>query len=263
MKRYHYLECGSTNDVAKEFLRKRSDMDSVFAVTADVQTSGRGRNGKAWSGSAGDNVYCSIGIRHTQEKSLKELVTYQAVGCMAAQAALREVTKDSKDGNSSVTFFLKYPNDVYVQAAILSQPRKICGVLVEHEFSGSSCVASVIGIGINVRQNVFPRELAQKATSLRLIGIEHSEEHAAEELTQTLLRYCDIFLQQQTEQLFQAWREELAIENTSIQIVGESGWWQVLKLCDDGRLQAFNPTSGEQRLIDNGDSIQLSANRFQ
>jgi BirA family biotin operon repressor/biotin-[acetyl-CoA-carboxylase] ligase len=285
MKRLHLETVTSTNDVAKHLLHQASGSmaaERVFAVTADVQTGGRGRNGKSWSGLAGENVYCSIALRHAgRTPSIQELVVLQAIGCLAAQAVCKELNRYTEDGRNvsgasalnissdidispdispdillgstgdaqRVHFRLKYPNDVY--AVQQDVARKLCGTLVEHEFAGAHCVASVIGIGLNVRQRVFPAEIARKATSLLALGIDiHTEE-----VTQTMLRYAELFLKQRTEAVFAAWREELALEGASVQLAGETGWWRAMRLLDDGRLLLVHPTNGEERVISDGDSI--------
>jgi len=254
LKRYHLAETDSTNDVAKDHLR-RVHTEHQFAVTADVQTHGRGRNGKTWHGSVAENVYCSVGLRHSiHTPSLKHLVSLQGLGCLAAKAALAEIAPHLR-------LMLKYPNDVYAAPQeeslhVLAPPRKICGVLVEHEFTGGQCVASVIGIGINVRQQHFNAtfnapELHHKATSLLMLGVEV----LVEQVSQTLLRHLELLLKQPTDAVFASWREELALEEISLRLVGDTAWWQARELCEDGRLLIVSPTTGEERLIDNGDSL--------
>ena len=56
---------------------------------------------------------------------------------------------------------IKWPNDIYVRG------RKICGILIENSLApDATLAASVIGVGINLNQRVFP-QLAN-ATSLAL-----------------------------------------------------------------------------------------------
>jgi BirA family biotin operon repressor/biotin-[acetyl-CoA-carboxylase] ligase len=59
---------------------------------------------------------------------------------------------------------LKWPNDVLLEG------RKTCGMLLESSFSSRQEAEIVIlGVGLNVNQTTFPDELADTATSLRLI----------------------------------------------------------------------------------------------
>lgn len=254
MKHYHYSELTSTSDKAKELIKLEGSQSSpILAVTADVQTKGRGRNGKVWLGSHNANVYCSIALKHRTEPRELQLVTYQVVGCLAAKAALQELSIPKAINEQKVDFILKYPNDVYItqRHEMPIRRRKICGVLVEHEFIGHSCVASIIGIGINVRQNIFPSEIEHKATSLLREGVDVR----TDDVRDALLRYLQLFLKQSSEALFQAWREELQLEFTTIAIHGEQGFWRVERLQEDGRLLVKHTETQRQRFVDNGDSI--------
>jgi BirA family biotin operon repressor/biotin-[acetyl-CoA-carboxylase] ligase len=59
---------------------------------------------------------------------------------------------------------IRWPNDV------LAGGRKICGILPEAVCEADGRVRHVIlGVGINVNQAAFPAELADRATSLRLL----------------------------------------------------------------------------------------------
>ena len=58
---------------------------------------------------------------------------------------------------------VKWPND------ILSGDKKICGVLIENMFKGSSLHASIVGIGLNVNQENF-KNLPRAASMLQISG---------------------------------------------------------------------------------------------
>ncbi|TAE25023.1 MAG: biotin--[acetyl-CoA-carboxylase] ligase [Candidatus Kapaibacterium sp.] len=252
MKHSHYDELPSTNDKAKELLRLNTA--PLLAVTADLQTHGRGRNGKVWIGEHEANVYCSVGMRHFAPLSEQRLIAFQIIGCLAAKAALQEASSEARNhAGCTAEFCLKYPNDVYLVLPNVTpvQRRKVCGVLVEHEFIGSSCVSSVIGIGINVRQKVFPEDLQMKATSLLREGIDATTEH----VRHALLRYIQLFLKQSNDALFTAWRDELQLEGEYISIAKEQGLWRVESIQDDGRLRVIHTETQQQRFVDNGDSI--------
>lgn len=324
IKRFHLASTTSTNDIAKTLLHHNNDELlgssglSALAVTADEQTAGRGRSGKTWSSKHDDNLYCSIALRHRlsahtaqsnpflqgssgsalRHPTTKTLVTLQAVGCLAAKAALEEVAttnfQPSDDMPAPPIFVLKYPNDIYAVKAsalkrssehtssvstpanipanstanstanapaqpslpawMLAESRKVCGVLVEHEFSGSTWMASIIGIGINVRQRVFEGELSRKAASILEYGVDSSVEY----LTQALLRYSILLLKKlehHPDEVFEAWRAELALEGMYLRLAGTSSWWRVERLLDDGRLLTVSVPHGEERIVDNGDSL--------
>ncbi|MCC6554954.1 MAG: biotin--[acetyl-CoA-carboxylase] ligase, partial [Polyangiaceae bacterium] len=59
---------------------------------------------------------------------------------------------------------LKWPNDV------LAGGRKLAGLLVEGQLRGDAVQALVAGVGLNVGAWSFPDEIAERATSLALLG---------------------------------------------------------------------------------------------
>lgn len=247
LQRYHFPELPSTNDKAKE-LSTHYAVNEFLVVTADVQTSGRGRNGKTWLGEYGDNVYCSFATRHSgmSEKSTAELAAYQVRGALSVIGAVRSFMPPMLRGN----VLLKYPNDV-LMLDVTTERKKISGVLVEHEFIGSRCVGTVIGIGINVRQQVFPPDLASKASSLLLCGVNTT----VEEIVNALMEEWKQVLEIPLSEIFDRWWEELNLKGASVAISGSSEEWTALRLNADGTLLVENQ-NGEKRAVTNGDSLR-------
>lgn len=248
IKRYHFSELPSTNDKAKELSRSYA-ANEYLAVSADVQTSGRGRNGKVWLGKPHENLYCSLAVRHAEAttKTSADLAAFQARGSLSALQAIRSLLPPPV--RSSV--LLKYPNDVYMPNAA-QERKKVCGVLVEHEFIGFRCSGSVIGIGINVRQLHFPAELTPKASSLLACGIDAS----VEEVQEALLRECEQYLEAPSAVVFEEWWRELRLAGVNVTLSGSEGIWTTVRLNEDGSLVVRRADDGtEQRTVSNGDSL--------
>lgn len=240
IKQYHFSQISSTNDYARELLQSETHV----AVTAEYQWSGRGRGEKVWEGEQGKNIYCSIGIRHDKLLAMESLIALQAQGCLAASRALKSVAPHRRFG-------LKYPNDVLMLSLDRSW-KKICGVLVEHEFAGSYCLTTVVGIGVNIRQQQFPSLLNNRATSLLCEGVDVE----VEKVIPVLLEEWKLLSVQSPERIIAEWKHELNIEGKVMEIVGEGPGWESLSLLDDGRLRARHTGSGRERIIDNGDSLR-------
>jgi BirA family biotin operon repressor/biotin-[acetyl-CoA-carboxylase] ligase len=75
---------------------------------------------------------------------------------------------------------LKWPNDLLIDG------KKVCGILTEMNAEATRVRYIVVGIGINVNQDDFPKELA--ATSLRLAT---GKEWSRVELVVALLKSVD------------------------------------------------------------------------
>jgi BirA family biotin operon repressor/biotin-[acetyl-CoA-carboxylase] ligase len=264
MYHYHFTELPSTNDKAAELARTHP-AGEYLAVTADAQTSGRGRNGKIWHGAARENLYCSIAVRHDLAVGARyqsaggaerrsPLAAYQAIGALSALEAIRSFLPPVRRGEA----LLKYPNDAYMETYRGNggaARRKVCGVLVEHEFIGSRCAGSVIGIGVNVRQREFPRELENKASSLLLHGIDASVAECREALLAECERLLRLLGRGETEEIFRRWWKELRLENAPLRIGESEEEWRAEGLDGNGLLLTVN-SRGERHSVHNGESVR-------
>jgi BirA family transcriptional regulator, biotin operon repressor / biotin---[acetyl-CoA-carboxylase] ligase len=124
-------------------------------VVADQQTAGKGRLGRYWQGGQSLSLLFSVVARPAVEDERFGLIPL--VAGLAVVDAVQPVV-----GESAVQ--LKWPNDLLVNG------RKSAGILVESVMVTGGVPKSrcaVIGIGINVNQEVMPRELEATAISLR------------------------------------------------------------------------------------------------
>lgn len=144
-----YLErCGSTQDAARELAERGVAEGAV--VVAEVQEAGRGRLGRSWHSAAG-GIYATVVLR-PPPRALRAL-------SLAASVAVARVL-----GLLGLDARVKWPNDVQVSG------RKVCGVLVEAAAEPGGAVYALVGIGLNVN-NELPPELAGAAATLRgLLG---------------------------------------------------------------------------------------------
>ncbi len=145
---------------------------SLTIVGADEQTSGQGRYGRHWHSEAGSGLYVSIVLRNSFSPRSLPLVTL-ALGLAAVDAISK---------SAGVACDIRWPNDVLVRS------QKCGGILAQLE--GSAIIA---GIGINVNQAEFPKELDSIATSLRIAsGQVHSRESLLVELVSSVDAFCGL-----------------------------------------------------------------------
>jgi BirA family biotin operon repressor/biotin-[acetyl-CoA-carboxylase] ligase len=142
----HFRTTDSTNERVKELAV--AGAPGGLVVTADGQTAGRGRQGRAWFAPPGSCLLYSALLRPfaADQAPLVPLAVPVAV-CEAAEAV------------APVHCRVKWPNDVWVDE------RKVAGVLVEARPDEGW---AVIGVGLNVAipQDEFPPELRETANSL-------------------------------------------------------------------------------------------------
>jgi BirA family biotin operon repressor/biotin-[acetyl-CoA-carboxylase] ligase len=159
-RRQHSAVVGSTNDVVREWLA--SGVPEVCLATADEQTAGRGREGRAWLGSPGSALLLSLGFRPTYLPP-DRFWQLPAVISLAMADAAEEVA-----GLAPRSVGLKWPNDLVAEGRGDRDVRKLAGVLGESDGIGSDDPRVVVGIGVNGDwpRVSFPTELAATMTSL-------------------------------------------------------------------------------------------------
>lgn len=153
MRRYHYAAADSTNTQARRLAAEWPG--EPLLVTAEVQTAGRGRQGRSWLSPRG-GAWLSIAWPTRREPE-----AYAAASLVAAVAvwrALRDVA-----GGELPTARIKWPND------LLLNGRKVAGILCEQ------CPAAlgrpgfiIVGVGVNVDFDLalLAAELRHPATTL-------------------------------------------------------------------------------------------------
>lgn len=153
---------GSTNQEAMALAQQGAEDGTV--VVAERQTAGRGRLGRQWHSPAGDNLYCSVILRHLPDKEKLPLIPLASA--LAVARAIQRVT--------GLPAKLKWPNDV------LAGGRKLGGLLCEGAGIGHADPVVVVGIGLNVNgsRDGFPEELRGIATSLA-VELGHRVDRAA------------------------------------------------------------------------------------
>jgi BirA family biotin operon repressor/biotin-[acetyl-CoA-carboxylase] ligase len=155
----YYREVGSTNDVAADLAAAAAPDGTV--VVADMQTRGRGRQGRQWFSPPGAGIYFSLIVRPTATASPATSFLTLTAGVAVAEAI--EQVCDLRAG-------IKWPNDLVVEhpaaGGSAAGRRKLAGILAEGTVVGGLVQHVVLGIGINVRESAYPPELRDRVTSL-------------------------------------------------------------------------------------------------
>ncbi len=141
----HYRRTDSTNSRARELAEDSAPGGTV--VTADEQTAGRGRQGRAWTAPAGKALLYSVVLHPLGDRPLLPL----AVALAVAEAA--------EDLAPATACQIKWPNDVWIGE------RKLAGILIETKVQDDW---AVIGVGFNLKiaPEEFPADLRDAAVSL-------------------------------------------------------------------------------------------------
>jgi len=152
-KVYYFEEVSSTMDVARKLAQKGEEA----IVIAETQTKGKGRRGRYWHSGRG-GIYFSLILKPTINPSQAHLVNLLAG--VAVAITIRKLF--------NINATLKWPNDVLINE------KKVCGILAEMEAEADIVRFIILGIGINVNNNIS--DYIESATSLKdVIGKEVSK----------------------------------------------------------------------------------------
>ena len=141
----------STNIFLKKFVKENNQI-SRLAVRADYQTKGQGRMNSKWHSEKGMNLTGSIFFGKIKINNI-DIFEINKIVCLAVLQVLKyyEIPE----------LKIKWPND------ILSEKKKIAGILLEPVIRGKNILGLIIGVGININQKNF--EKLPCASSMSLI----------------------------------------------------------------------------------------------
>ncbi|OPX22220.1 MAG: biotin--[acetyl-CoA-carboxylase] ligase [Planctomycetales bacterium 4484_113] len=139
--------CLSTNNLVRDFVLGGQAPPIVIAVTAE-QTGGRGRRGRVWFQQPGKDIACSLGFQ-LAHFGYALTTRYPLVAGVLIAHAVESICR--------MRLNLKWPNDLMLHG------KKTGGILV---VSSRGYLITGIGINVNSHPEQFPREVAQRATSL-------------------------------------------------------------------------------------------------
>lgn len=176
----HFDEVTTTQAIAHEQVRAGA-MDGTVIV-AEYQSAGKGRMLREWSSASGKGIWTTLIIRPEVPPHLAPQFTL--VIAVAVVNAIKALYPD-------VDARIKWPNDILING------KKMTGILTEMVAEADRVEAILIGIGINVNQQLtdFPSELQSIATSL---AIEVGQPVDRAELLAKVLyyseHYCDLYV---------------------------------------------------------------------
>lgn len=180
----------STNELLWQLLESKP-YDCGFSVIAEAQSKGKGQTGNEWITEPGKNLTTSIYIQ--PELEAKNAFYLNKITALAVHKTLADFKVSSQ---------IKWPNDILVNNA------KIAGLLVENQIQGQIIRKTVIGVGLNINQKIFP--LDRPITSIYSeLGKTLSIESVFNRLHFHLDYYFDLLLQKKFSVLKNQYLENL------------------------------------------------------
>ena len=154
IKILHFDEINSTNVFLYDKISENNDISDMVVVAAH-QTAGRGMDKNRWESEAGKNLLFSIALNVNFLEAENQFKISQAVS-VAIVETLSQFVDDKR-------LFIKWPNDIYFG------DKKLAGMLIQNTIEGRMMGVSIIGIGLNVNQIEFSKDIPNPI-SLKMIS---------------------------------------------------------------------------------------------
>ncbi len=147
-KIHHFDRLDSTNIHAHEMGRK-GELGNYDVIWADYQEKGKGQRSNVWVSNPSDNLLVSIVLK----------LDIDVPKAYFLNKLVASIIYDLLDNMAVEGMSIKWPNDILIKG------EKVCGILIENSIQGYQINQSIVGIGLNVNQLVFP-DFERSATSL-------------------------------------------------------------------------------------------------
>ena len=213
----------STNSYLKELVQK-SVLDTFTVVVAKEQTLGRGQLGTTWVSEQGKNLTFSLLIRFSDFKIQDQFYLSMAVS-LGLISALKQFV--------GVSLKIKWPND------ILAEKDKIAGILIENILRSSVINYSIIGIGLNVHQETFPRNIENVTSLKKISGTIFNEDELLYSILNSIKKYVKFIEEEAFEGLKKMYLAELYKINTPAMFEDKKGvvfLGKIISVDKNGRL---------------------------
>jgi BirA family biotin operon repressor/biotin-[acetyl-CoA-carboxylase] ligase len=233
----HYFQSiDSTNSKAYQLAMEGAKEGEV--VVAESQSQGKGRLGRQWFSPPFLNLYLSVILRPKIPPHQASMMTLMAA-VATAEAIQHSAGLDPK---------IKWPND------LLLRERKVAGLLNEIHSEADRIHFIILGIGVNINMEtkMFPREIRQKATSLKIEkGEMISRKDFIQILLQRLERWYSTLLEEGPSAILEAWRKWAEIKGRWIKVIsfGEALLGRAIDIDSDGALIIETKEGGEKRIL--------------
>lgn len=239
-KTIHYFRTVDSTNVQAYHLALQGAGEGEVII-AEAQEKGRGRLGRHWFSPPFRNLYLSVILRPMVLPPQTTLLTL-----MAAVA-----TAEAIEQTSGLLPELKWPNDLLING------RKVAGLLNEMYAESDHVHFVILGIGVNLNteERQFPKEIRDRATSIkRETGKRIPRQDFLLCLLKTLERWYEVFTAQGGSPILEAWRQWACIEGKTVTITsfGERLIGKAVDVDSDGAL-ILETDSGERRKVVAGD----------
>ena len=170
-------ETDSTNNyAANQLLTKRLPEGVVFI--ADSQIVGRGQASSSWESEPNKNLTLSILLYPDFLAISRQFELSKAISLGVADFLNDQTQRVS----------IKWPNDIYLEN------RKVAGILIENSIRINKISSSIIGIGLNINQQMFLSDAPNPVSLSQMTGKTYNLNESLSDLCLKInIRYSQLF----------------------------------------------------------------------
>ena len=162
----------STNNDAKNIISEKN-----LLIIAEKQTAGKGRYGRSFYSDNKNGIYFSVKINNPAGAKINfPPAFFPLIAAVAVSRAVYDLC--------GIELCVKWPNDLLYKLPLsLRAPplkeggkdagyRKICGILTEASIKNNEASYVIVGIGLNINNDIsdFPDDIKNTASSLKIIS---------------------------------------------------------------------------------------------
>ena len=188
---------GSTNTYLRELNGGDPEYDYEVAV-ADFQTAGRGQKGNTWESEQGKNLLFSILAHPKDIKVQEQFFISQAIALAVSDSVIAAAGPEYAAG-----FTVKWSNDIYYKDC------KMAGILIENTLQGSSILDTVVGVGLDVNQEVFVSDAPNPISLKNITGQEFDRDALLGDIVERFIGYMERTSEQDRAHVDLLYRERL------------------------------------------------------
>jgi len=214
----------STNLYLKQLVAT-NDCEDYTVVQAEYQEEGRGQMGTIWNSEQGKNLTFSVLLNFSSFKVHDQFYLSMAVS-LAMVRVLNSTVKNS--------LLIKWPND------ILAVNDKLAGILIENILGGNGIKKSIIGIGLNVNQVDFPKDIPNVTSLKKLTGNDYDKSELLINIVEAIKFYVqfvekeefDLLKDQYLQYLYKFGIPAMFMDSSNEVFLGK-----IIDVNEDGRLE--------------------------
>lgn len=198
IKRHRLQTVHSTNSFLRELNGGDASFDMELATT-EFQTAGRGQKGNSWESEKSKNLLFSILLHPIYVQPSKQFCISEAIA-LAVVKSLKEIVAEESVAKD---FSVKWPNDIYWKN------KKIAGILIENELFGSTIRDCIVGVGININQQIFLSDAPNPVSLYNILGVNTNVEEVLDAIIKQFVANVSMIENGQTALLHKEYMDSL------------------------------------------------------